>query len=382
MRRNSFSGTFGLVFILLASFMVPFMQLEQVSSSPSSQHPTAYLPSWELDHGSSSVVCSQGMRDGGLSAFENLGLCWNPLGYSSNSQKVYGTDDVGNHYYAFVGSSSNSDIGNYTNYDYGINVVKFDTNGTLVWAEKIISTSSSCSNDRSYCTVEGIHIAGEDSFFLISSHYNTGTMTYDANTSLSISGHQFAVAYHSTAGWEWAETKATDGYYAYRSPLDARLDGSNNLIVTMGQGVSGNYDQYSITHYTTLGGKWFRQLELMTDSNAGDILVDIEQNETHYFILTKDSIRYDSQTISCPAGSFENYCHIWLTINSNGVKTSSTAVKYADVMMNTFEVVGNSVFLHGLSIGEEDNTATNFSGTPKNCANITSSYCGALVQLD
>ena len=381
MQRNKFSTTFGLVFILLASLMIPFMQLEQVSASSSSQHPTAYLPSWELDHTSISVVCSQGMRMGVLSEFENWIDCGDSIGYTSNSQKVYGTDDVGNHYYAFVGSSSYSAIGTYIDNDYGINIVKFDTNGTLVWAEKIISTSSTCSYDRSYCTVEGIHITGEDSFFLISSHYNTGTITYDANTSISITGHQFAVAYHSTAGWEWAETKATDGSYAHSSPLDARLDGSNNLIVTMDQGYSGNYDQYSITHYTTLGGKWVRQLELMQNSNAGEILIDIEQNETHYFILAYDSIRYDSQTVSCPAGSLGNYCHIWLTINSNGVKTSSTAVKYADVLMTTFEVVGNAVVLHGVSVGLQDNEATNFTGTPQSC-NGPNFYCGALIQLD
>ena len=87
------------------------------------------------------------------------------------------------------------------------------------------------------------------------------------------------------------------------------VDDSGNLIVLERAYDNGAYQDYILRGYNDTGAMWERTLETYYGEplrNRYPILVDTFENKTEILVTTKDNIKYDSQTISCPQGSQED----------------------------------------------------------------------------
>ena len=244
---------------------------------------------------------------------------------------------------------------------------------------KNIQSNNYCQYDYQYCTIIGLHILGDDEFYLVASTTYVSTLTFDSSLSLSLSGHQLIVAYHDSNGWSWAEATSTPSY-AYQYLLDNQVDSADNLILTLYEGQSGTYNEFTIKAYSTQGGKWNRQLETYYDSTFP--LMTLDGTDIHFMALTKTNLRYDSQSTSCPIGSEQEFCYIWVSLNTNGVRTYATSVAYPSVYFTTFSVNNSIASLYGNSVDFISNydTATNFTGTMT--STNTSTYAGVIASLN
>ena len=68
------------------------------------------------------------------------------------------------------------------------------------------------------------------------------------------------------------------------------LDESNDIVITLREGTSGGYTEYSIIAYSTAGGKWNRQLEVYYGAPTylnSPLLMDIEGTTIHYLNFDK-----------------------------------------------------------------------------------------------
>ena len=366
MSREKSIRSFGLAALFLFSIIcTPFVASVQANSIQT--EPTAFLPSWNLSTGQYSPF--------GLGT--NIGQ--EELTHIHHDDSTtYGYDDLGNFYVAMV--EDNGNIGEYTASFRGIHIAKFDPNGTLVWG-KNIQSNNYCQYDYSYCTIIGLHILGDDEFYLVASTNYVSTLTFDSSLSLSLSGRQLIVAHHDSNGWGWAEAISTNGN-AYQYLLDNQVDSSNNLILMLIEGQSGTYNEYTIKAYSTQGGKWSRQLENYYDSTFP--LMALDGTDIHFMTLTKTNLRYDSQSTSCPIGSEEDFCYIWVSLNSNGVRTSATSVAYPSVYFTTFSVNNSIASLYGSShnvlSSNSFHASTNFTGTMT--ATNTGNPAGVLASMD
>jgi len=368
---------FFLVGMFVLSFLTPLGIARDAAASEPEVVPTAFLESWDLQTTGVSL-CSYNSQDDRV-----LGSCDTDEDYliENDPSRSYTTDDEGNHYYSLAGGSGGQIGGTYSNSGSGIHIWKFDKNGTFVWLKEV-STSSNCNYDGSYCSVLGLHMVQEDEFYVVISLYNPGTVTFDSQTSLTLNGYNVVTAYYSVSGWMWAEAESTSST-PNQVVKDNRMDGDDNLYLTIFDGYSSNYREYSIVAYDANGGKWNRLLEIdqYTD-DYNSILVDTEQSEIHFLLSTTMNLRYDSQTTSCPSGSYQNHCYVWMTIASTGVKTAATAIKSASMTPMNIEVVGSTLFLHGLSFDEytnSDDGSFNLTGTPQNCIQ---DYCAFVTKVD
>ena len=354
---------FTLVSMFLFSIVCAPMAVVVQANSTQTQ-PTAFLPSWNL----STPTAYYPMTDGtGVDEIQLLHL---------DDPSTYGYDELGNFYVAMV--EDYGSIGDYTASYRGIHIAKFDPNGTLVWG-KNIQSNNYCQYDYQYCTIAALHIIGVDEFYLVASTYYVSSLTFDSSLSLSLSGHQLIVAYHDSNGWSWAEATSTPSY-AYQYLLDNQVDSADNLILTLYEGQSGTYNEFTIKAYSTQGGKWNRQLETYYDSTFP--LMTLDGTDIHFMALTKNNLRYDSQSTSCPIGSEQEFCYIWVSLNTNGVRTYATSVAYPSVYFTTFSVNNSIASLYGNSVDFISNydTATNFTGTMT--STNTSTYAGVLASLD
>ena len=367
-----------LVGMFLCSLIVPMGLVNNASATSTSQVPTAFLESWDLET-NNVRICNPTTAGDFIQLFGSYCDIDDQIILAEDVSLSYDNDDLGNHYYAVTGS--NGGIGGYQHSGTGIHIYKFDANGTFVWREDITTGGSYCgSYYSSSCGISGLHIVQEDEFYIVMELRNPQTVTFNSQLSLSLSGYNAVTAYYSGSGWVWAEAESTSSYSRVK---DNRLDGNNNLYLTIYDTYSSNYDEYSLIAYDANGGKWNRLLEV--DRSADELIyIDAEQSEIHLFINTYENIRYDSQTTSCPSGSYQNHCYIWLTIDSNGVKTDATAIKSASMLPMNIEVVASSLYLHGLSIDEETNSddySFNLSGTPQNCGQATT-MCSFISTVD
>ncbi len=288
----------------------------------------------------------------------------------------YGYDDVGNFYVAFVDEDveiegiNPSETGHKSD-KRAIYILKYDPNGILEWSKNVTSSRNDCNswNDNE-CRLMGLHIIQEDTFFMTWQTYQTGVYEFDNDVEVSVSGHRLAIAYHNQNGWVYSDSTQTRGW-TVDYVIKQELDSNDNLIIVFKENENGGLQEYTIRAYDENGGKWARNLEVSHEWPTYDynpLLIDVESSNTHFFAFTKNSIRYDSQTISCPPESIDDHCHIWLTIDSNGIKTSEVIVNYTSMLFTQLLVrevlFGTELFLMGTTWDElEDlHTISNFSG--------------------
>ena len=335
------------------------------ASSEEYDDPIAFLPGWNE---SVSVL-----------PLNEYGHDWRMAkGYNDTSQ--YSFDSEGNFYMAL--SEDNLVIGDYSSNQRGIHVLKFDQNGSLEWG-KVVASSSYCTTPtQSYCNVIAFHLVSEDEFYvLISIRY--ASLTFSSNVSTASSGYQLVVAHHDKGGWSWAEALGTNSY-AHNSIIASEIDDSGDLVLLLAGSASGSYQEYSIIGYSSSGGKWNRLLETYYGSPTyGDqiLLMDVEGTTIHIFALTKNNIRYDSQSTYCSSNSESGYCYAWLSIGSNGVRTSQLVVNYPSVEFTQFDVIQSNAYLYGSSkdIVNSNDYSTNFTGTM--VFNNDSAYASVLASL-
>ena len=272
----------------------------------------------------------------------------------NGDDETFGYDDQGNFYFAFT--EYNFVAGQIESQnERGFHVVKVDPNGSVDWIKSIESSYYNCRYDSNYCNVLSLKILGEDEFYLVASTYSTQNLQFSGNLSLSVSGHSLVMAYHNHTGWEWAESINSPNGYAHSNVLHIELDDSNDIVITLREGTSGGYIDYSVIAYSTSGGKWNRQLEIYYGSPTylnSPILMDIEGTNIHYFALTKNNLRYDSQSTYCQTNSnsdFSDFCYAWIKIGSNGVKISDTVIDYPSVNFYNFKVIQSNAYLYGES---------------------------------
>lgn len=281
----------------------------------------------------------------------------------------YGYDDVGNFYMAYTDEnvvlSSNDDT--YNTNSRGIYIHKFTPNGDLEWTKKITNSRNDCQYYGSnQCKLLGLHVTGVNSFYIVWQTYYTTTWYIGDQIEIDTTGHHIAIAHHSTDGWDFAESSVTRGW-TYDYVTDQILDDQNNLIIVIRENDNGAYQEYTIRSYDTDGAKWARTLETYYGEpirNRYPLLVDSFENNTEILITTKNNVKYDSQTVSCPSSSQENVCHIWLSIGPDGVKQNQTKIKYTSMEFVDMAVGEEGAYLLGTTRDHvrENNGQSNFSG--------------------
>ena len=213
----------------------------------------------------------------------------------------------------------------------------------------------------------GLHIISEDTFYMTWQTYNTGTFEFDNDVEVSVSGHRFAVAYHDQQGWQYADSMQTRGW-TIEYVIKQELDANNDLIVVFKENSNGGLQEYTIRAFDENGGKWARNLEVSHENPTYDynpLLIDVVGSQTHFFAFTKNSIRYDSQAINCPSNPSNDYCHIWFSIDSNGIKQNQVVVNYTSMKFTASLIHGNNIFLLGTTedyTPENQDTVSNFTG--------------------
>ena len=285
----------------------------------------------------------------------------------------YGYDDLGNFYVAFaeenveISPNAPGETGHKST-KRAIYILKYNPDGMLEWSKNVTTTRNDCNtNDDWDCKLMGLHIIGEDTFFMTWQTYHTATYEFDNGIDVDVSGHRFAVAYHNQEGWQFADSMQTRGWtvdYVIKQDLDV----NDNLIVVFKENSNGGLHEYTIRAFDENGGKWARNLEVSHENPTYDynpLLIDVVGSQTHFFAFTKDSIRYDSQAINCPSDSTNDYCHVWFSIDSNGIKQNQVVVNYTSVKFTASLVHGNGIFLLGTTedhTWENEDTASNFTG--------------------
>lgn len=284
----------------------------------------------------------------------------------------YGHDEQGNFYVAFVDENVEIDPANpgetsHKSDERAIYILKYDSQGSLEWSKSVTSTRNTCYNVNSNeCRLMGLHIVAEDTFYMTWQTYNTATFEFDDDVDVSVSGHRLAVAYHNQDGWQYADSTQTRGW-TVDYVVKQELDDNDNLIIVFKEDDNGGLQEYTVRAYDDNGGKWARNLEVSHEWPTYDynpLLIDVVGSKTHFFAFTKNSIRYDSQTISCPSDSIDGYCHIWISIDTNGIKQSQVVVNYTSMMFTESLVHSGGIYLLGTTFDEveDDHTVSNFTG--------------------
>ena len=286
-----------------------------------------------------------------------------------NNDGDYGYDDAGNFYFAYqdenVDLSTGDDI--YDTSGRGIYVHKLDPFGDLVWSKKITNSRNDCDHwNRWECKLMGMHVTGEDTFYLVWQSYHTKSWYLSDDIEISTSGHDLIVAHHSPDGWDYAEYSDTRGWgidYTHKQ----MLDDSGNLVIVEKSTDNGQYQTYKLRTYNSTGVMWERNLETYYGEplrNRYPLLVDTFENNTEIMVTTKNNIKYDSQSISCPPNSQEDVCHIWITIGTDGVKSDQTKIRYTSMEFVDMAVGEEGAYLLGTTRDHirGNNGQSNFSG--------------------
>ena len=329
--------------ILIASTL-PLVNADGGQEQPSKY---AFLPSWDGDLASDLDPSGESVANG--------------LEFSN-----FDFDDEGNLYYA-----ESEDYGNWMNGQYifsnqrGIHIVKIDTNQTVEYSEVITCTNYCNSPDNSYSKVVGMHVIDEDRFYITISIYNT-YITFGASQHGSSFQRNLITAFYDSGTWSWVESEVTSTW-AYSAIRHMELDDAGNFYQVRSDGNSGGWSDYSIISYSPSGTNWVRTFELPYESptyNNIAPLFDIDENGLHGLFTIPNQMKYDSQTLNCPTPGENGYCHLWLSIDENGVKNSSVGAAYTSINFNRMIVQNNSIYLSGETtdhvVGSD--TESNFSG--------------------
>lgn len=274
-------------------------------------------------------------------------------------------DDQGNLYYA-----ESEDYGNWMNGQYyfsnqrGIHIIKIDANQQVEYSE-VISCSSYCNNaDYVYSKIIGMHVVDEDRFYISLSTYNTN-LYFDGSQYVS-NQRNLITAFYDSGTWSWVDVEQIPSGYGYQKIKHMQLDDSGNLYIVKADSTSGNWQEYSITSYSPNGTNWVRTFELPYESptyNYMAPLFDIDENGLHGLFTIPNQMKYDSQTLNCPTSGENGYCHLWLSIDESGVKTSTVGSPYSSINFNRMIVHNDSLYLSGETTDYvvSSNTESNFS---------------------
>lgn len=330
---------------ILAVLMLSTVPLA-VADSGTAPASYAFLPSW----------------DG------NIGGTLDPSGESFTNGLEFSNhdfDENGNLYYIEA-----EDYGNWMNNQYTVNgrgfhIMKIDGSGTVEYTEKI-QCSNYCNNpDYAYSKPLALKVVGEDQFYVVLSTYYV-TLTFDGQQYGS-SSPSLVTAFYSNGAWSWIDVETSPSTYAYSSLAHVETDDQSNLYLVQSAGTNGGWSEYTISSYSPNGTNWVRSMELPYQSptyNYIHPLFDADETGFHAFVTVPNQMKYDSQTVQCPLGGENGYCHLWLSVNQAGVKTSAVGSTYTSVQFNRMQVHNDSLYLSGNTYDRVVNshTESNFTG--------------------
>ena len=342
LERKSVAVIFTLSMILLS--FGPLATADGASQAPSSY---AFLPSWS--GAISGDLDPSGENSGGLGMeFTN-----------------HDFDDEGNMYYL-----ETDDYGNWMDNQYsfsnakGFHLLKIDPEGVVEYTDTISCNNYCSSPDYTYSKVIGVHAVSEDQVYVIMSVYNialTFGSTYHSN-----SGSTLVTAFFDNGTWSWVDLEPVPAYsYSYLIHHGVDVDG-NLYTVTRGSN-SNSWQEYSVSSYSPNGTNWVRSLEIPYQAPTYHYLSPFfDTNETglQIFMTAKDSIKYDSQTTSCPLGGEGGYCHMWVSVDMNGAKQKAVSAPYSSITFTMMKVENEQLYLTGHTddyVAGSD-TESNFTG--------------------
>ena len=210
-------------------------------------------------------------------------------------------------------------------------------------------------------------VVDENEFYVALSVYYS-SLTFGGQNFYTGSTHTLFTAYYNNGSWLWVDQDTfSSGGYAYGKVAFMGTDDSKNFYVVTTNGASGSWTEYSISSYSPNGTNWVRTLETPYQSptyNYIPPLFDIDSNGFHAFLTVPNQIKYDSQTVNCPTYGEEGVCHLWLSVNQAGVKTSAVGSAYTSIQFNRMSIHNGSVYLSGNTYDRVvgSHTESNFTG--------------------
>ena len=254
----------------------------------------------------------------------------------------------------------------YSMYNSGFHFLKIDPNGQLEYSEFIDCSQYCTYPDYTYTKVVGLHVVDEDQFYVVLSIYYS-TLTIDGQQYSTGSQRNLFTAFFDNGTWAWVDVEAFSSSWPYSKVAFMGADEAKNFYVVTDQGTSGSWTEYSIASYSPNGTNWVRTLEVPYQNPTYDYippLFDVDSSGFHAFLTVPNQIKYDSQTVNCPTYGEEGYCHVWLSLNQAGVKTSAIGSTYTSIQFNRMMVHNGSVYLSGTTIDRVvgSNTESNFTG--------------------
>jgi len=327
--------SYGMVMILLLS-LTPYVSADGQQEEPA----YAFLPSWN------------GTISGNL----------DPSGENYE-------DDFSNHDYDQYGNLyylQTEDYGTWMGDQYingaGYHIMKINIDGQVEYIERLACYRYCTSADNPYNKVISIEVVEEDQFYILISTYRNMVSiggTYYGSTGYS---NTLITAFYSNGTWSWVED-ATTSTYSYSDIVHIETDSQSNLFVVQFEQNSGSWRDFSITSYSPNGTNWIRTLSL-PNTEYSNAIFDVEGTNIHALITASNQYKYDSQSVQCNNLGEENYCYSWMTVNQNGVRTSSVSTPYASIDFKEMEIFNNSLYLSGNTYDPVvgSNTESNFTG--------------------
>ncbi len=333
---------FGVLFLFLVS-STPIAFADGGSAPPS----FAFLPGWDGQIGGSLDPSGESYVNG--------------LEFTNHD-----FDDEGNLYYIESEDNVNWMNNQYTVSNSGFHLLKIDTEGQVEYTEFIDCSNYCTHSDYTYTKVIGMHVVDEDRFYVVLSTYYT-SLTIGGQSYNSGSQHSLTTAFYNNDTWSWVDMEAVSSGYAYSRVAYIGTDDSENLYMVTNQGNSGSWTEYAVTSYTPNGTNWVRTLELPYQSptyNYIHPLFDVDSSGVHAFVTVPSQLKFDSQTVQCPTGGEEGFCHMWLSVSNSGVKTSAVGAPYTSIQFNRMQVHNGSVYLSGNTYDRVvgSHTESNFTG--------------------
>ena len=340
----SFRSVSTAIMLTVMMFVVPFANVASADGTTQAPSSYAYLPSWN------------GAITGDL---EQVGE--NYLGHTFSKHDF---DEENNMYFV-----SSEDYGSWMNSQYsangrGFHLLKITPDGSVEYTEKVSCTNYCNSPDYAYSKVVGVHAVAEDQLFVTFSVYNT-QLSFGSNSQF-FSGNNLITAFYNNGTWDWVDSESTLSR-GYAELVYQDLDDNDNLYTVLKGPSTSGWSEYSISSASTAGTNWVRSLEVPYQSpqnNNLPPLFDVNETGLHIFATVKSTIKYDSQSTSCPLGGEEGFCHMWLQINTNGVKQSVGSSLYSSLYFKSMMVENGSMYLTGSTYDyvSGSNTESNFTG--------------------
>lgn len=333
----------GLVLLFALISFTPMVQADGGEQPPSH----AFLPSWNENVGSGLDPSGEGYYNG--------------LEFSNHD-----FDDAGNFYYVESEDNVNWWSNQYSIYNAGFHFLKVNPNGQLEYTEVIDCSRYCTSPDYAYTKVIGLHVVDEDQFYVVLSIYYS-TLTIEGQQYYTGSQYNLITAFYDNGSWSWVDMETFPSSNAYAKVAFMGTDEAKNFYIVTNQGVSGSWNEYALSSFSPNGTNWVRTLEVPYQSptyNYFPPLFDVDDNGLHAFLTVPNQIKYDSQTVNCPTSGEEGVCHLWLSVNPSGVKTSAVGSAYTSIQFNRMNVYNGSVYLSGSTYDRVvgSHTESNFTG--------------------